>query len=454
MAELANIKNIFFIGIGGIGMSGLARYFNFMGKNVFGYDKTRTDLTSKLEGEGINIHYEDSLSNIPPNIDIVIYTPAIPKDHQQFNYFKNHNFPIYKRSQILGLLSQEHKVLAVSGTHGKTTTSTLLTHILVTGGVDCTAFLGGISENLQSNFIFGRSPWMVVEADEYDRSFLTLHPEHSVITSVDPDHLDIYGNELEMQKTFIQFASQNNPVGSIFVREGLVILPQLKSNLKNVKTYGIDRGEIFASNIRLIDGSFYFDYNNNDLVFKDLRISLPGRHNIENAVGAISLSLLAGVTEQSIREALANFKGIKRRFEIIIKDKIVYIDDYAHHPGELNAAIQAARELYPEAYILGIFQPHLFTRTRDFAEGFAKELDKLDEVWLMDIYPAREIPIAGVTSQMLIELMNNPKRKILSRDEILQEMKNVRTGVIMTLGAGDIDTLVKPISELLKNNIR
>ncbi|MBL7831688.1 MAG: UDP-N-acetylmuramate--L-alanine ligase, partial [Saprospiraceae bacterium] len=354
MAELANIKNIFFIGIGGIGMSGLARYFNFMGKNVFGYDKTRTDLTSKLEGEGINIHYEDSLSNIPPNIDIVIYTPAIPKDHQQFNYFKNHNFPIYKRSQILGLLSQEHKVLAVSGTHGKTTTSTLLTHILVTGGVDCTAFLGGISENLQSNFIFGRSPWMVVEADEYDRSFLTLHPEHSVITSVDPDHLDIYGNELEMQKTFIQFASQNNPVGSIFVREGLVILPQLKSNLKNVKTYGIDRGEIFASNIRLIDGSFYFDYNNNDLVFKDLRISLPGRHNIENAVGAISLSLLAGVTEQSIREALANFKGIKRRFEIIIKDKIVYIDDYAHHPGELNAAIQAARELYPEAYIVGI----------------------------------------------------------------------------------------------------
>lgn len=450
MVELANINKVFFLGIGGIGMSALARYFKFNGKEVYGYDRTKTALVSKLMEEGIHVHFEDSIGNIPEGVDVVIYTPAIPKDHKQFNYFKENGFPVYKRSQILGFLSLEHKVLAVAGTHGKTTTSSLLTHILLTGGIDCSAFLGGISESLGSNFVFGKSPWMVVEADEYDRSFLTLYAEHSIITSADPDHLDIYGDEDEMLKTFVEFAAQNNKNGTIFIKDKLKITNKVKSVSRHVKTYGVDAGEIFASNITLKEGDFYFDYNNNESVIKGLKISLPGRHNIENAVAAISVALLTGVGEDAIRVALSDFKGIKRRFELIHKGKVVYIDDYAHHPGELAAAIQAARELYPQRHFVGIFQPHLFTRTRDFADGFAETLDTLDEIWLMDIYPARELPIPGVDSNMLLERMKNRNARLMTREQIKEAVAQMQEGLLMTLGAGDIDTLVNPISEILK----
>ena len=451
MPRLSNIKKVFLVGIGGIGMSGLARYFKFMGKEVYGYDKTLTTLTTKLEREGIQIHYEDKIEHIPKDIDLVVYTPAIPKNHVQFNYFLSNGYPLFKRSQVLGMLSKEYEVLAVAGTHGKTTTSTLLTHILLTSGIDCTAFLGGISENLQSNFLFGKSKWMVVEADEYDRSFLTLYPMHSVITSVDPDHLDIYGDEQEMHKTFVQFASQNNKAGTVFIRHGLGIINNLIEDNIGFSTYGIEAGEVFASQINLQDGTFHFDYNGKDLLFKNLKISLPGRHNIENAVAAISLALLAGTQEKSVREALESFKGIKRRFEFIHKGDMVYIDDYAHHPGELAAAIQAARELYPQKTIRGIFQPHLFSRTRDFAVGFAEELDKLDEIWLMDIYPAREEPIPGITSQTILELMKNPNKHLFSREQLLEVIQQLQDGVLMTLGAGDIDTMVEPISKIFKS---
>lgn len=450
MPGLSNISRVFFIGIGGIGMSGLARYFKFMGKEVFGYDKTRTVLTEKLESEGISVHYEDKIEYIPEHIDLVIYTPAIPKYHTQLNYFLSQGYDLFKRSQVLGMLSREYKVMAVAGTHGKTTTSTLLTHLLITGGVDCTAFLGGISENLQSNFIFGHSEWMVVEADEYDRSFLTLYPANSIITSADPDHLDIYGDENEMHKSFIQFASQNDKNGTVFIKQGISIVDEVKKNVVHTVTYGIDTGEVFASNINLQEGSFHFDYNGQNNTIADLMISLPGRHNIENAVAAVSLAILAGVDENSIREALANFKGIKRRFEFIHKGKVIYIDDYAHHPGELAAAIQAARELFPGKKITGIFQPHLFSRTRDFVEGFAEELDKLDQIWLMDIYPAREEPIPGVSSRIILNLMKNHDSKILSRTEILESVHHLEDEVLMTLGAGDIDTLIEPIRQILK----
>jgi len=450
MLNLADIRKVFLIGIGGIGMSALARYFKLMGKEVNGYDKTQTALVTQLIREGINIHFEDSVDLIPTDTDLVIYTPAIPAQHAQFQYFKDNGYSLYKRSQILGFLSNEYKVLAVAGTHGKTTTSSLLTHLLLSGGIDCTAFLGGISESLGSNFVFGKSPWMVVEADEYDRSFLTLHPEHSVITSADPDHLDIYGNEAEMLKTFVQFASQNSKNGQVFIKEGLAITQDVKALHTNVQTYGIGAGEIYASEITIKEGYFHFDYCNNGTSYHDLKISLPGRHNIENAVAAISVASLLGVTEADIRHALVSFKGIKRRFEFIHRGRVSYIDDYAHHPGELAAAIQAARELYPEARITGIFQPHLYTRTRDFADGFAAVLDTLDEIWLIDIYPARELPIEGVDSKMLLEKMQNPNARLMSRNQILEATSSLEQGLLMTLGAGDIDTLVKPISEILK----
>lgn len=452
MKQLADIQKVFFLGVGGIGMSALARYFRFMGKEVYGYDRTRTALVDRLIKEGIHVHFEDAIEHIPDGIDLVIYTPAIPKGHRQLNYFLERGFPVYKRSQILGFLSKEHKVLAVAGTHGKTTTSSLLTHILLSGGVDCTAFLGGISESLQSNFVFGSSPWMVVEADEYDRSFLTLFPEHSIITSADPDHLDIYGDESEMLKTFVEFASQNNSQGSVFIKDGLKITDEVLSAVPHAVTYGIDRGEVFASNIHLKDGEFHFDFNKGNTIYKNLKLALPGRHNIENAVAAISVASLLGVGEDDVRRALVSFKGIKRRFEIVHKGKVVYIDDYAHHPGELAAAIQAARELYPDRRIVGIFQPHLYTRTRDFADGFAQVLDTLDEIWLMDIYPARELPIPGVESTMLLERMKNPNARLLTRDQIKEAVANIGEGLLMTLGAGDIDTLVTPISDILKKH--
>ncbi len=450
MKVFNDIKKVFFIGIGGIGMSGLARYFVLMGKEVYGYDKTETSLTKELIEEGIHIHYVDDVNLIPKGIDLVIFTPAVPKTQKQLEYFRDHNYTILKRAEVLGKLSQERRVLAVAGTHGKTTTSTILTHILLTSGIKCTAFLGGISENLHSNFIYGEDNWMVIEADEYDRSFLYLHPMHAVITSTDPDHLDIYGDVTEMRRTFVKFGNQVNKEGSLFIRYGLPVKPADFEITSQVITYGLNDGQIYADNIQVIDGYFHFDYKSGTNKITQLKFTLPGRHNIENAVAAISVAILAGVEDVSIREALLNFKGIKRRFEFVHRGTKIYIDDYAHHPGELRAAIQAARELFPGKKILGIFQPHLYSRTRDFVEDFAQELSKLDEVWLMDIYPAREEPIEGVSSQIILDKITNVNKRLVSRIEILERLKTSDYDIVMTLGAGDIDTSVLPINNLLK----
>lgn len=446
-----NIEKVFFIGIGGIGMSGLARYFNLMGKEVYGYDKTQTELTKELINEGIKIHYNDDVNLIPDKVGLVIYTPAVPSTHSQLQYFRSNNYKIYKRAEVLGLLSRERRVLAVAGTHGKTTTSTILTHLLLSAGLNCTAFLGGISQNLESNFIYGEDNWMVVEADEFDRSFLHLHPMHAIISSSDPDHLDIYGDVTEMRKTFIQFGNQVNMEGKLFLKHNLPIKPENFEKPDRVITYGINEGNVKAENIQVNNGAFYFDYINNNIKFSKLKSTLPGRHNIENAVAAISVALLTGIKEEDIRRGLETFKGIKRRFELIHSGYKTYIDDYAHHPGELKAAINAARELYPGKKLLGIFQPHLYSRTRDFVDGFGEELSQLDEVWLMDIYPAREEPIEGVTSKIILDKIRDIKKSIVSRTDIINKLQETDYDVLLTLGAGDIDTIVTPINNYLKN---
>lgn len=449
--DLHTVKKIYFLGIGGIGMSALARYFQFIGKEVCGYDKTTTKLTDKLVQEGMKICFEDNHEILPSDIDLVIYTPAIPKNNAQYKYFVENEVPMIKRSAVLGLISSEYKLLAVAGTHGKTTTSCLLTHLLESSHIDCTAFLGGISENLNSNFILGKSEWMVAEADEYDRSFLTLSPYYSIITSVDADHLDIYGTEASMQESFIAFAKQVKPEGKVFIKSGLSIEKTLISDKVQIITYGIDQGQVFATNVQLKDGHFCFDYVGLDVELKDLTMALPGRHNIENAVAAISVALMTGVNSDVIQAALSSFKGIKRRFEFIKHGKTVYIDDYAHHPSELNAAIQTTRELFPDRKILGIFQPHLFSRTQDFATAFAKELDQLDEIWLMEIYPAREESIPGINSTFLLKLMESDTKFLFTRSEIFEKLKQTDASVVITLGAGDIDNTVSTIFEILKN---
>ncbi len=445
-----NKKNphiVYFVGIGGIGMSALARYFRRLGSEVHGYDRVESRITKELTEEGCIIHYHEAPELIPGNVDLVIYTPAVPSTHKELVFFRENGIEVKKRAEVLGMISRKQKTIAVAGTHGKTTTSTLITHVLRTGGVDCTAFLGGISNDLNSNFVFGDSDWVVVEADEFDRSFLHLNPYYSVVTSTDADHLDIYGNHDVMLEGFIEFMNKNRPEGKVFLCNGIV--PEKNPRAHVIRdAYGIESGENAAANIRVENGCFVFDFLGQKASIKDIEIALPGRHNIENATAAITIALELGVEPSKIKEALKNFKGIWRRFEYVIKEKnLTYIDDYAHHPSELRAAISAARELFPGKRLTGVFQPHLYTRTRDFAEGFAEELDKLDQVFLMDIYPARELPIPGVTSDLLAGLMQNPHKKRVSKENLLQELKLSDPEVLLTLGAGDIDRFVNPIKE-------
>ncbi len=453
--NLSNIKKVYFVGIGGIGMSAIARYFLSLGVSVHGYDRTETELTKNLAAEGMLIHYTDDISYIPEGVDLVVWTPAIPKDHKELNYFKNNNFPLKKRAEVLGIISQSKKTIAVGGTHGKTTTSSLVTHLLRTGKVDCTAFLGGIAENYKSNYIEGKSDWVVVEADEYDRSFLHLHPTVAIITSMDADHLDIYGTEEEIKKSFTQFASQTkNDVSS----SAIIVRHSLPLNLPNraITTYGIDCGQHQAKNVRAEDGYMMFDFDTQLVKMKDLKYTQPGRYNVENALAAISAALQTGVmSEKAIREGLLTFKGIKRRFEIMHRSEgAIYIDDYAHHPTELEASIAAARLFFPNKKITGIFQPHLYSRTRDFVEGFARELDKLDTIFLMDIYPARELQsdYEGVSADIIFNLMKNPNKMRVSKTTLMDALKNhnAEYEVVMTLGAGDIDTFREPIRGMVE----
>jgi UDP-N-acetylmuramate--alanine ligase len=458
--KLNDVHHVYFIGIGGIGMSAIARYFVAQGKKVSGYDKTQTVLTDHLAQEGMNIHYDDELSLIPEDIDLIIYTPAIPKDHKGYNFLLNSGIVMMKRSEALGLISNDKKSVGIAGTHGKTTTSAMTTHVLKVGGIDVSAFLGGITADYKSNFLIGKSDVVVLEADEYDRSFLRLSPFIASISSMDPDHLDIYGDSKMMIDGFKAYAAKIRDNGYLIIKEGLLDrfsadeVMTLTDRGIHVFEFGEGDVQIRISNIRILEGKYVFDYSGLHHIIKDIIMSMPGKHNIENACVAITVGLLNGVAHDDIKKALVGFKGIQRRFEKIIdRADLVYIDDYAHHPGELSVAIDAARTLYPDKKITGIFQPHLYSRTRDFADGFAAELDKLDEVILMDIYPARELPMEGVTSEIIFNKMKNENKVLTTKTTLMETLKEYKPEVILTLGAGDIDTFVPKIKEMFDHNI-
>ena len=442
--NLKDYTYYYFIGIGGIGMSAIARYFNKMGKTVLGYDKTPTTLTKQLETENIKIHFDDKITLIPeeitPENTLVIYTPAVPKNNSELNYFIDYGFNVIKRSEALGQITKETTCLAVAGTHGKTTTSSILGHVLKVADLPSSAFLGGIVENYNSNIILGGNDISVVEADEFDRSFLRLSPDYACITSMDADHLDIYGQSAELEKSFRDFASITKR--QVFVRKGLKI--------ENALTYAVEEDADFsAQNIQLKEVHFTFDLSHPNGIISNIPMTLPGRHNVENAVAAIAMAMQLGVDEENIKIALGSFKGIKRRFtRFVTKHGKIIIDDYAHHPTELNAIIRATKNFYPQKSILGIFQPHLFTRTRDFADEFAESLSKLENLILLDIYPAREEPLEGITSDWLaekIEKINGKKPIVVALDKAMDEILKHETDIILLMGAGNIDTLYEPL---------
>jgi UDP-N-acetylmuramate--alanine ligase len=449
--ELNNIKRVYLVGIGGIGMSGLARYFHHLGCVVCGYDKTHTPLTDDLHNEGICVVFEDRADWIPMSFQeldagtLIIYTPAIPKDAEILNFFRRKGFDLQKRSQVLGLISKSMFTIAVAGTHGKTTTSCMIAHILKDSGKDCSAFLGGISSNYQTNVLYGKNDIVVVEADEYDRSFLTLHPDIAIITSMDADHLDIYGDHSKLEESFKLFASQVKQGGTLIYRKGLP--------LGEGFTYAMnDEAQAMASNVRIEEGNFYFDFNDGSTNIPNIKMGIAGLHNIENAVAAIEAALHVEVSADAIHEALGSFKGVKRRFEYVVKNSdTIYIDDYAHHPEELRAAITSVKRLYPDKKLTVIFQPHLFTRTRDFADGFAEVLDMADELLLLDIYPARELPIEGVDSNMILSRMKLANKRICGKQESVEIVQLEKPELLLTVGAGDIDTLVLPLKQVLEN---
>lgn len=449
--ELESIERVYLVGIGGIGMSGLARYFKKRGCVVCGYDKTCTQLTEKLMNEGIPVVFQDEEDNIPVSFQendphtLIIYTPAIPKDSAILNYFKNGSYSLKKRSEVLGIISKGMFTIAVAGTHGKTTTSSIIAHVLKDSGYDCSAFLGGIASNYNSNVLFGSNNTMVVEADEFDRSFLTLHPDIAIVTSMDADHLDIYGDKMHLVESFKQFTSQLKPGGRLIYRKGL--------DLTGGKTYSANvMADIQAYNVRIENGSFWFDFKNWNTEIENIQLGLPGLHNIENAVSAIEVALHLGIEPEKIKKALAGFLGVKRRFEYILKEEgHIYIDDYAHHPEELRACISAVKSLYPDKKLTAIFQPHLFSRTRDFASEFSEVLGMVDDLIMLEIYPARELPIEGVSSSMILDNVNNASKRILTKHEALDFVRTNKPELLLTVGAGDIDTLVQPIKEILQN---
>jgi UDP-N-acetylmuramate--alanine ligase len=445
--NLNQIHNVYFIGIGGIGMSALARYFMAANKNVAGYDKTKTEITDALEAMGARIHFIDDHTDISAQYlnnqeTLVVYTPAIPKNHSELNYFLSHDHKVLKRSEVLGLITQNTICLAVAGTHGKTTTTSILGHLLNECNVEMTAFLGGISENYNSNLIQNGNKVSVVEADEFDRSFLTLSPDYACITSMDADHLDIYGSAEHLKESFVAFSKKLKPNGKLFIKKGLP--------LEGI-TYAIeDDADYIAKNIRIVNGTYVFDVQTPNQNIQNLKFNLPGRHNLSNALIALAMAVEFGCSPIRLASALASYKGVKRRFTYQIKtDELVFIDDYAHHPEEINAVHQAIREMYPNQKVLAIFQPHLFSRTKDFADEFARSLEKFDHVLLLDIYPARELPIEGVNSKWLLDKIDNANKKLIAKFEIVKEIQKSDIKVIVTIGAGDIGAEVKHIKESL-----
>ena len=451
------VKRVFFLGIGGIGMSALARYFNSRGVAVSGYDKTETVLTKQLAAEGIAVHYEDNIEFIDKAAELVVYTPAIPKDHLEYNYFLENNYSLVKRSEILGAITNSSYNICIAGTHGKTTTSSMVAHILRHSGYGCNAFLGGIAVNYNTNFWSSEKNVCVVEADEYDRSFLKLSPDVAIISSMDPDHLDIYGTAENMEQAFIEFSERIKPEGLLLSKYGLKRTDDLVAHEHLTFHLHNENASVYAANIKTINGSYQFDVLMQYWELRDVVLYMGGLHNIENMIAAISVAQYLEIDNDKIRKAVAAFKGIKRRFEYIVKnDENIYIDDYAHHPDELKALITGAKSLFPSEKCVIIFQPHLYSRTKDFADGFAEALNLADEVILLPIYPARELPMEGVSSEMILNKMEEGKGIIYqTKEEVLDFIKYAndygRESFFITAGAGDIDTLVEPIKEILIN---
>lgn len=447
----SNLKEhiIYFLGIGGIGMSALARYFMAKGYQVHGYDRTETTLTSALEKEGMVIHYQENIALIPDKTGLIIYTPAIPSSNTEFKYLQISGIRMMKRAEVLGMLSSEYKTIACAGTHGKTTTSTMTAYLLQQSEVGCQAFLGGIGRNFNSNLLLSEtSAFMVAEADEYDRSFLQLHPYIAIITSIDSDHLDIYGTHNEIEKAFSSFTKNILPEGTLILKKGLENSLHISEGC-NVFTYAVNESADFsATDLSIENGLYHFNLNYPNGKIENLTLGIPGFYNVENAVAAIAAALLAGVAPEEICSGLPKFKGVERRFDIRYNhNNKVYIDDYAHHPEELNACIHSAKAMFPGRKLTGIFQPHLFTRTRDFAAEFAKSLSALDEVILLPVYPAREQPIPGIDSQMLLSLIDHNNKQLVQKSDFPACLSGKNTEVLLTMGAGDIDTLVGPIEK-------
>ncbi|MEM7550143.1 MAG: UDP-N-acetylmuramate--L-alanine ligase [Bacteroidota bacterium] len=459
--KLEEIHSAYFIGIGGIGMSALARWMKWKGIRVSGYDRTPSELTEKLISEDIEIHFKENIetiSGLDKEKTLIVYTPAVPKNHKELIHFQTNGFEVMKRSEVLGQISKEIKTIAVAGTHGKTTTCSMIAHIFKYNNLNSTALVGGILSNYNSNLVLSGNPsnteWMILEADEFDRSFLTLSPEIAVITSIDPDHLDIYGDEQTIKTAFSDFSSRIKPEGHFWINHSAnenLDASKFKGSVK--RTYGIEEGEVRASNFS-VDGSYRFDYQLEGKTVDSYELQIPGRHNIENAIAAISVARNSGLEHSQIKEALSNYKGVKRRFEYIIKsERLVYIDDYAHHPTEIKALLNSVRELYPTKRIKAIFQPHLYSRTRDFQDGFAESLSLADETILLDIYPAREEPIPGVSSEIIFKKMKASQKRLLSKEELVDQIEIGSSDVLLTIGAGDIDKLVKPLKLKLEQSI-
>lgn len=448
-------KNVYFIGIGGIGMSAIARYFKFKGLNVSGYDKTESELTDTLQKQGIDVHYEDNVDFIPKDVEntLVVYTPAIPHDMGELVYVQEHGYKVLKRSKILGEITDGERCLAVAGTHGKTTTSTLTAHILTESGEGCSAFLGGISKNYGTNLLMSHSNAVVAEADEFDRSFLQLHPEIAVITAIDADHLDIYGDISHVLEAFKAFASQVH--GTVITKLGLDITAEdTKAKILRYH-YNDSRADFYARNPHPDNlGYFSFDLVYPGGVMENVKCGTPGWVNVENSVAAAAICLTYGVNPEAIRHAIGTFQGVKRRLDIHLNtEKISYIDDYAHHPKELATAISSMRDIFPGRRLTAIFQPHLYTRTRDFAEGFAEALSKVDKLILLDIYPAREEPIPGVTSEIIYDKVTAPEKVLLKKEELMGYLEKEPVDVLVTFGAGNIDRFIEPIEDMLKKRV-
>ncbi len=453
-----NYKNIYFVGAGGIGMSALVRYFLHQGCKVGGYDKTPSELTETLIREGAMVHYDDDVSLIPEcfkdkDTTLVVYTPAIPADHSELTYFRNGGFDIQKRAQVLGTLTKAHKGLCVAGTHGKTTTSTMAAHIIHQSSVDCNAFLGGISKNYGTNYILSsESDYVVIEADEFDRSFHWLRPYMTVITATDPDHLDIYGTKEAYLESFRKYTSLIQPGGALIIHKGLEMQPDVQPGV-TVYEYSRSEGDFHAENIRIGNGEIFFDFVSPKSVVKDIQLGVPVSINIDNGIAAMALAQLNGVTDDELRAAMKTFGGVDRRFDFKVKrDDIVLLSDYAHHPNEIEQSVRSIRELYSDKKIAAIFQPHLYTRTRDFYKDFAASLSLLDEVFLCDIYPAREAPIPGVTSSLIYDnLRPGIQKRLIHKEDILDIARNKDFDVLIVLGAGDVDNYVPQIAEIFNS---